>query len=394
MRLAVLSTSWPLRPGSSSGIFVQRLVQALPDEIDRTIITPCPDHPVSTANEDNLVLRCFRYAPQRWQQLTHRPGGLPVALKNNRMLILLLPVMLLSMLITCVRSATRADILHANWSLNGLVAGVAGLMTLTPVVTTLRGSDISGISGSFIRKLILRACLITNRKVITVNDTIRETVCTLYPKYGSRIVTIANGVDEQFLAIPARDQATADCVTITSIGNLNPNKGMQTILAALEKVETPVEIQLQIVGDGPQRDELQSLADNIRRPHTTVELTGSVSPDRIPELLGNTDIFVLASRAEGRPNVILEALAAARPVVASDIDGIRDLVSDGHTGLLFSVDDAEALSRQLGRLVQNPALRRQLGEAGRRYILDNRLTWEQCAARYSDLYKSCINGNA
>jgi len=389
MRIAIVTTSFPLQPDASSGIFVWRLAAALPDELEKTVITPCPDFPVQADLHNGISVQCFRYAPRRWQRLAHGPGGIPVALRRHRWMILLLPVLLGAMLLSCFRVARRVDVLHANWSINGLVAGMAGRLTGTPVITTLRGSDVSRLSASRLQRLLLAGCLRTSCRVVTVNDAIRNRICSLYPRYSSRVVTVPNGVDSELLSI-ARLPVTDRPLRITSIGNLNPNKGMHLILAALALVKSPGAIRLQIVGDGPERNRLQSMADKLSAARATVQLTGAVAPDRIPALLADTDIFILASYAEGRPNVVLEAMAAGLPVLGSDIDGIRELVTHGDTGLLFRVDDPGALAGQLERLLQDPALRERLGQAARRFIISSRLSWERCAGSYHELYNSCL----
>ncbi len=304
-------------------------------------------------------------------------------------MIVLLPLLLGAMWFSCLRIARRVDLLHANWSLNGLVAGLAGRLTGTPVITTLRGSDVTRLEQSRAQRLLLAGCLRTRCRVVTVNDAIRHSVCRLYPGFGDRVVTIPNGVDSALLSIE-RASAAGRPVRITSIGNLNPNKRMHVILEALARMKFPCAIELRIVGDGPERERLQAMAERLRGPGVAVELTGAVAPERIPSLLADTDIFILASHAEGRPNVVLEAMAAGLPVLGSDIAGIRELLTDGETGLLFRVDDPAALAARLQRLLAEPGLRERLGQAARNFITEGQLTWERCAGSYHALYRDCL----
>jgi glycosyltransferase involved in cell wall biosynthesis len=394
MHIAILSTSYPLKRGTSSGIFVSRLVDALPDSLDKTVITPCPDFPVQPEMHTGVNIKCFRYAPRRWQRLAHGPGGIPVALRRQRWLILLLPLLVLSMLLSCIRVARRTDLIHANWSLNGLTAGIAGKLTSTPVITTLRGSDVSRLEHSLISRLLLHGCLLTNCRVVAVNNAIKDAVCTLYPRYSRRVVTIPNGVDDAFLAIAAGDNRKDGTTRITSIGNLNPNKGMHTILEALPLLANNPGISLRIVGDGPDRDRLQSMAADIANDTIRIDLPGSKDPDEIPSVLADTDIFILASLAEGRPNVVLEAMASGRPVLASDIDGVRELITHEDTGLLFTVDDPASLATQLERLLNDRELCARIGQAARHFITSNQLNWARCAGSYQALYRTCLQGTA
>ncbi len=390
MRIAILTTSFPLKPGTSSGIFISRLTEALPVSLEKIVITPCPDFRIQPEMHGGFTVKCFRYAPRRWQRLAHGPGGIPVALRTHRWMVLLLPFLLVSMLICCIRTARHVDLIHANWSLNGMIAGFAGKLTSTPVITTLRGSDVSRLEHSLAQRFLLYCCLLTNCRIVTVNHTIRDMVCRLYPRFGARIVTVPNGVADGFLKIPALDNTRNSTTRITSIGNLNPNKRMHVILEALPYLTGTPDICLTIAGDGPERGRLQSLAINMANDHIRIDMPGLVNPDRIPAILGETDIFILASHSEGRPNVILEAMAAGRAIIASDIDGIRELITHEETGLLFTVDDPAALAVGLEQLLNDPALRKRLGQAARRFITDNQLTWEHCASRYQDIYHTCL----
>jgi glycosyltransferase involved in cell wall biosynthesis len=116
------------------------------------------------------------------------------------------------------------------------------------------------------------------------------------------------------------------------------------------------------VGEGPDRNAIEA---EIRR----LELQGRVrlagERSDVPELLAESDVFVLSSRSEGLPVSVLEAMAAELPVVATDVGGLAELVVDGETGILVPPGDEAALTEALGRVVEDRELRRRLGAAGR-----------------------------
>ena len=99
------------------------------------------------------------------------------------------------------------------------------------------------------------------------------------------------------------------------------------------------------------------------------------------------DIFVLPSRYEGRPNVVLEAQASGLAVVASDIPGCRDLIEPGETGLLTPPGNSAALAEVFAALAADASLRARLGDNARAAIRDGGFTWEACARRYTDFYR-------
>jgi len=148
--------------------------------------------------------------------------------------------------------------------------------------------------------------------------------------------------------------------------------------------------RLTIVGDGPQRQALKRQAESLGLKERVV-FAGLAAPEAIPGLLAEANAFVLASVFEGRPNVVLEAMAAGLPVVASRIDGVTELVEDNVTGLLFEAGDLAGLAKRLRRLAEDEALRRRLGAAGRQSIVDRGLTWERTAEAYLRLFRDVLN---
>ena len=148
-------------------------------------------------------------------------------------------------------------------------------------------------------------------------------------------------------------------------------------------------IELVIIGEGQEKETLKSLTLQLGLSDY-VRFLGNVPPSYIPGELANTDVFVLTSFSEGRPNVVLEAMAAGVPVIASNIDGVNELIQDDETGLLFDPGDVECLAIQMERLINDHEMRARLGEAGRNYIIQNGLTWEKTAQNYIGVYKEII----
>ncbi len=294
------------------------------------------------------------------------------------------------MLFTCIRKSLSADLLHANWSVNGVIAGIAGRLTGTPVVTTLRGSDVKRVAESGLYRWLMKLCLQLNCRVITVSDAINDLISDYFPQYRDKVCTIPNGVGNDFLNLPSEKPIHRERIRVTSIGSLITRKRMDIVIKATASVSNFTDIRLNIIGDGPELGPLKTLATDIQDKRLTVIFSGDITPDRIPESLAETDIFILASQFEGRPNVILEAMAAGLPIVASDIDGIRELIKHEETGLLFNSGETDALATQLKRLIADSNLRYKLGHTARDFILREGLTWEQCASEYEELYSHCI----
>jgi len=153
---------------------------------------------------------------------------------------------------------------------------------------------------------------------------------------------------------------------ITSVGRLVREKGHEYLLEAIKLIsEKRPNLKVLIVGDGSRMEELKSLKESLG-------LNGSVNflgkRDDIQDILSATDIFVLASAKEAMPLSILEAMASARPVVATKVGGIGEAVIDEKTGLLVSSGNSRELADAILKLMENPSYAQQLAAAGRRHV--------------------------
>lgn len=390
LNVAVITTSFPLRARSVSGIFVRRLVENLPSDLKVTVVTPCDSYPAEPGNEARYALKTFRYGPTRWQVLAHRPGGIPVALKRNPWFLLMLPSFLSSMLVACLRAARLADILHAQWGINGAVACLAGGVTGTPVVTTLQGEDVARTKRSGLDRMLLRWTLQRSAQVVAVAEGQIEIISERMEGLADRVIVIPNAVEPGFLQIQKHAADKPGRLNLLYVGSLIPRKAVDVVLEAVAVASATGSIGLVVAGDGPERMKLEALARDLGL-EKSVQFRGLVPAGELPSLLGVADALVLASHSEGLPNVVLEALAAQVPVVASAIPGNIELIRDHETGLLFPTDDVEALAAHLATLRDDPALRRRMGRAGRALIEEKGLTWPEVGRRYAELYRKVLN---
>jgi glycosyltransferase involved in cell wall biosynthesis len=182
-----------------------------------------------------------------------------------------------------------------------------------------------------------------------------------------RIVVNYHGVSlARFRPVTGKEPGEVPC--IVTCGRLEPYKGHHILLRACAALANPV--RCVIVGEGPQRRRLEDLASELGI-RERVEFTGPVPQSRLAELYAEADVFVLASvilersgKRDVIPNVLAEAMAMQVPVVASDISGIGELVTDGVSGRLVPANNVGALAAVLDELLGDEAQRRRLGLAG------------------------------
>ena len=283
-------------------------------------------------------------------------GGLVHNVKRRPWLA---PLLLVSMIRAVRRTARRGDLVHAHW----LAAGAVCVLARRPFVLTLHGS---GTAGRFADLELARrfprlfgAIVRRARVVICVSAALGEAADSC----GARDVrVIPNGV-----RIPASVEPEAKPAEVLFAGRLSPEKGIEELLAATAGMN------LVVAGDGPLRPLVPGAL-------------GFVPHDELERLYDRAAVVVLPSYREGLPLCVIEAMAHGRPVVASNVGGIPELVEDGVTGLLVEPGDVDGLRATIERLLQDPALRRRMGLAGRERIVE-RCSLESVTAATLDAYR-------
>jgi len=179
-----------------------------------------------------------------------------------------------------------------------------------------------------------------------------------------------------------------DAKLIGAVGRLWPQKRYLDLIWAAELLRVARDdVHLLILGDGPQRDALQTYRDQIQAT-SRVHFLGERKD--VSRWLPHFDCFWLASGYEGQSNALMEAMLAGVPVIVSDIPGNRDLVVSDQSGLLVPVGDAGAFARQTQRLLENHDLAKQLGHAGRQRML-NEFSVPKMIDRHVELYRTLLN---
>ncbi|MEW5983886.1 MAG: GT4 family glycosyltransferase PelF [Acidobacteriota bacterium] len=204
-----------------------------------------------------------------------------------------------------------------------------------------------------------------------------------------KLHVIRNGVDlDRFHAATAARRIPRRAVTI---GRLDPIKDQQTLLrAARLVVDREPQFQLDIVGDGPSRRELEALG-------RTLELAGHVRflgyRQDVGPLLAGPDFFVLSSISEGLPLALLESMAAGLPAVATDVGGNREVVVPGETGYLVPAGSPEALADGMLTMLADAAAIARMGRAARARI-ESHFNLRTVVAQYERMYARCLDSQA
>jgi glycosyltransferase involved in cell wall biosynthesis len=189
-------------------------------------------------------------------------------------------------------------------------------------------------------------------------------------------------VREQYV-IPHTD------MLVGSVGRLVYQKGMDTFIrAAALLLQKHSSVTFIIAGSGSLLPELKALAHSLGIADK-VKFVGSLNTEQIMHLMSSLDVFVLSTRFEGLGLVYLEAMALQCPVIGSRISPVKEVIREGETGLLATVDDPEDFAQAISRLLDDPNLRRKMGKAGPAYV-ESKFSVQAVLERYDKIYQEVV----
>lgn len=394
-RLLALTTSYPLHPGGSAGVFVQSLYRRLSERYTIDVVCPADTKVAQTSFNDftatDIRVHAVRYLPKAWRTLAQQAGGVLLSVKRAPWRACLLPALLGALFWRCLMRAGEADLIHANWTVCGVMAGIVGRLRRKPVITTLRGSDVARAEHSWLDRVILSLAVRTSVTVICVSEAMAERARRQFPHRATDIRACLNGVDEAFFRI-VRTPPDGDGLRVLAVGNLIRLKGFDVLIEAVARARDRDRMKVCIVGDGVEEEALHALAA-ARGVSACFEFAGRLPVADMPGRFADADVLVLSSYSEGRPNVVVEALASGLPVIATDLEGVRSMVMDGETGWLVAAGDADQLAVALDQANADRAELHRRGERAREVANNQIGTWAETAQAYDTLFRIALPSN-
>jgi phosphatidylinositol alpha-1,6-mannosyltransferase len=393
----MVTHTYPRYQGDSTAPFVDAIARSLSDR-GHSIDVVLPYHPeFRHSSDDGLRFFPYRYSPfEAWT-----PWGFGNSLRGDSRLhagvAALLPVIALT-LQARIRNLLEQgdyDVVHAQWAIpNGWLAGSPARRKRVPLVISLHGSDISLAERYAPFRYAARRAFDGARAISAPSDHLRSRAEALGVDPG-KVETIRWGIDTRTFAPRPADPALrqrllggdkSDALLFAAVGRLVECKGFEYLIEAAARVPG---IRVAIIGDGELRPELERKAHALAAPVTFV---GALPHDLVADALVAADAVVVpfvvdrAGRVDGFGMTVLEALAAGRPLLATRVGSIPELVTDGSNGLLVPEKDVHALAAAMERLKREPQERQRLADEGRRTALAS-LTWDDTARAFEAWYE-------
>lgn len=289
----------------------------------------------------------------------------------------------------------RPDVLHISSSKAGGIGTLAGRMQRVPsIIFTVHGLPSDEMWRPYwqrwlITKATQATCLLAHAVIVLSKETAHRVTSSLIP--AKKVHIIYNGVMKPNL-LERKEARTilsipSNVFCIGGIGELHPNKNWSTALVAIPNL--PADTHFCLIGDGEERAVLETQIKQLDIADR-VHLAGYL-PDAV-QFLAAFDIFVLPSKKEGLPYVILEAGSAGLPVVASDLPGLREIITTGENGILID-QDVTALTASLTMLLRDEGMRQRLGNALRDDV-ESTFSYVDMSAKTMNLYSTMSGSTA
>jgi len=394
IKVLAISYLFPNEVHPTHGIFVFNRLEALSKYVDITVINPIPWSPLHEFLPRYSALKSIPRKTKLGNLVIYHPRffSIPKFFKGLEATTYKFAV---NKVLTQTLKKTSFDIVDLHWTYPDLPAGsYLAKQIKKPFLVTLRGMEAFYQGEGKLRENYIKVNLIKADRIVALSEELKNTSILLGAD-PSRHCVIRNGVDTQLFSYINQSEARArlflpqDKKIIVTVGSLIKRKGFDLIIEALpELLKKNPGLQVHIIGtEGPEGDFRQSLYKQIQTLslEKNVIFQGLVKNDVLPIWYNAADVFCLASRGEGSPNVLTEAISCGCPAVATDVGAVKEIMmSEPNIGECVPSEDHKAIARALARVLSAYYDREKNAEVFSQY------NWDWCAQKVLEVYKTAL----
>ncbi|PCI70325.1 MAG: glycosyl transferase family 1 [Piscirickettsiaceae bacterium] len=351
MNVLSFTTLYPNAEQPRHGIFIEQRLRHLAEleDVALKVVAPVPWFPAQFG-QYGLYARVPRIEQRNGIEVFH-PRYLVILKVGMSITPLFLALSGYKQIKRMIADGYKPDVIDAHYFYpDGVAAALIGQWLNIPITITARGSDINLLPKFALpKKMILWAA-----KKSMMNITVSQALKKEMQKLGvpeEKITVLRNGVDlETFKILPdVRKQRGGDTKQLISVGNLIELKGHHLVIEALQELPN---VELNIIGEGPKEADLKQLASHLG-VDDRVHFLGYKTHRQLAELYNQADALILASSREGMPNVLLEAMACGTPVIATNVGGAEEVITDKVAGILLNERSIDEIVKAIKTLLLN-----------------------------------------
>ncbi|NKB18842.1 MAG: glycosyltransferase family 4 protein [Pseudanabaena sp. CRU_2_10] len=391
--ILVVTSVYPLTSDGNHGAFVREAILRMRSTGAKfTVFAPayegCSSHKL-----DGISVYRFRYFFKRFENLVR--DGAPTKLQRQPLYLAIAALYILlgtfQLFWLCLRQ--KPDVLHVHWPFpHGLMAWPSSKLLGIPMVFSLHGAELL-LSNKFKFVSGILSWLLPIAKGITANSSF--TYGLIRKVYAGPVTIIPYGLTIE--AKPTKARSLDRPASMLFVGRLDERKGMKYLFEALPLVLAKQEVCLRIVGKGILEAELRSQCHDLGLDKV-VSFLGFVSKDELAAEYAACDLFVLPAivdskgDTEGLGIVLIEALAHAKPVVATAVGGIPDVITSGKTGLLVAQKDPLALAQAIASILMQGDRAAEMGHQGLTDI-QTRFSWSRIVPMWERVFADALSNS-
>ena len=386
----VVTSVYPHTPDGNHGTFVREAILRLQPAGDKfTVFAPayegCKSHEL-----DGIKVYRFRYCPKRFENLAR--DGAPTKLQRQPLYLVAaaLYILLGTLQLFWVCWKERPDLLHIHWPFpHGLMAWPTSKLLAIPMVFSFHGAELLLVRKfQFVANILRWLLPMTNG--VTANSSFTQRL--IRQLYTGPVTVIPYGLTVE--AKPPKVRQPGEDPRLLFVGRLDERKGLRYLLEALPLVLAQEPVRLRVIGRGLLEAEIKLQCSKMGLD-SAVNFLGFVSKEELADEYASCDIFVLPAivdskgDTEGLGIVAIEALAHEKPVIASAVGGIVDVILSGITGVLVPEKDPDALAQAILTVLSDPGRAAQMGRKGLEDV-QTRFSWSRIVPQWQQVFATAL----